>query len=318
MFLAIRRRLATQLADVELAHRSRLWNDLSRGHLLRSERACAHRLAQCVFRRRRQPSRPYRRGTSAPAPRRISSRRCARRQRISSSTERDVTAVIAQEDYLQRIPTEARTRRLRSDLLIIAEAHVGWVELRDTFEVDESPVRDRDERIAKLFMKPNPDALQQARRIAKRRRPLQRQPDTIPAQPDAQRSDDRAQVSTRTESASVDLSAGSRRAVPRRPQIQGAGDAAADRVRRPRCRERHPSPSNRPRAESSGSEFVAGDRGVSSASSRVVYARSSRALKLWLPASMTESYQPLAGPKLEMDGRATYSNFRMFRRGDVD
>ena len=80
--------------------------------------------------------------------------------------EREVTAVIAQEDYVQRVLNEARVRRLRSDILIIAQEDAGWVELRDTFEVDERPVRDRDERIAKLFMKPNPDALQQARRIA--------------------------------------------------------------------------------------------------------------------------------------------------------
>ena len=80
--------------------------------------------------------------------------------------ERDVTAVIAQEDYLQRVPVEAKFRRLRSDLLIVAEANVGWVEFRDTFEVDERPVRDRDNRAADLFLKPNPNALQQAKRIA--------------------------------------------------------------------------------------------------------------------------------------------------------
>ena len=88
------------------------------------------------------------------------------RSATSNSTERDVTAVIAQEDYLQRVPVEAKFRRLRSDLLIVAEAHVGWVEFRDTFEVDERPVRDRDNRAADLFLKPNPNALQQAKRIA--------------------------------------------------------------------------------------------------------------------------------------------------------
>ncbi len=36
------------------------------------------------------------------------------------------------------------------------------------------------------------------------------------------------------------------------------------------------------------------------------------ALKLWLPASMTESYM-FGGASASMDGRATYSNFRMFR-----
>ena len=73
---------------------------------------------------------------------------------------------MAQEDYEQRVLSEARVRRLRSDMLILAVEHAGWVELRDTFEVSGNRVRDRDERIAKLFMKPNPDAIEQAKRIA--------------------------------------------------------------------------------------------------------------------------------------------------------
>ena len=83
--------------------------------------------------------------------------------RYLAQYERDVTAVLAQEEYVQHIPTEAKVRRLQSDLLIIAEENVGWVEFRDTFEVDELRVRDRDNRAAQLFLKPNPNAQQPAR-----------------------------------------------------------------------------------------------------------------------------------------------------------
>ena len=60
---------------------------------------------------------------------RARSRPPARRGRTLPRTghQRDVTAVIAQEDYLQRVPVEAKFRRLRSDLLIVAEANVGWL-----------------------------------------------------------------------------------------------------------------------------------------------------------------------------------------------
>lgn len=84
--------------------------------------------------------------------------------------ERHVPAVVSEEHYMQRagIATGApqKTRRLRSDLLIIADDVLGWIGFRDVFEVEGKPVRDRDERLADLFLKPNANRLAQARRIA--------------------------------------------------------------------------------------------------------------------------------------------------------
>src|SRR3954468_14919134 len=79
--------------------------------------------------------------------------------------ERDVTAVVAQEDYQQRILVEAKIRQLRADLIMIADAANGWVEYRDVFEVDGKPVRDHDDRVMRLFTKPNPNARAQTERI---------------------------------------------------------------------------------------------------------------------------------------------------------
>ena len=80
--------------------------------------------------------------------------------------EKDLSAVVAAETYLQQIPAEARVRTLKSDLVIVSAPTEGWVEFRDVYERDNAAVRDHDDRIAALFMKPNPNAAAQARRIA--------------------------------------------------------------------------------------------------------------------------------------------------------
>jgi hypothetical protein len=82
--------------------------------------------------------------------------------------ERDVSAVVADEDYLQRFIVEPKTetRRLRSDLLTIRHETEGWVGFRDVYEIDGRPVRDRTDRLARLFLEPQPDPRSQAARIA--------------------------------------------------------------------------------------------------------------------------------------------------------
>ena len=48
---------------------------------------------------------------------------------------------------------------------MIANAERGWIEFRDVFEVNGQRVRDHDDRIAQLFLKPNPTAREQADKI---------------------------------------------------------------------------------------------------------------------------------------------------------
>jgi len=58
------------------------------------------------------------------------------------------------------------TARLRSDVLLLKQEDSGeWVSFRDVFEVDGRPVRDRDDRLRKLFLEPGPDATAQLLRI---------------------------------------------------------------------------------------------------------------------------------------------------------
>ena len=81
--------------------------------------------------------------------------------------EREVSKIVADEDYTQRFIVEpsAELRRLRSDVLTIRDEAEGWIEFRDVYEIDGRPVRDRTERLAKLFLEPLPDSRSQAKRI---------------------------------------------------------------------------------------------------------------------------------------------------------
>jgi hypothetical protein len=79
---------------------------------------------------------------------------------------RDAASVVAEENYVQRLLPGLATRQLRSDLLFATDATGSWIGFRDVFEVDGRPVRDRDERLGKLFARPEEDAVAQGRRIA--------------------------------------------------------------------------------------------------------------------------------------------------------
>ena len=78
----------------------------------------------------------------------------------------DLSNIVAEESYRQEWLGRA-TRTLRSDMVFLTSDPARWTAFRDVFEVDGRPVRDRDDRIARLMMTdPNPDAWQQAVRIA--------------------------------------------------------------------------------------------------------------------------------------------------------
>ena len=60
---------------------------------------------------------------------------------------------------------QPRYRRLKSDFLLVALPE-GWLGFRDVFEVDGVPVRDREERLTKLFLRPTGDTIAQAKEIS--------------------------------------------------------------------------------------------------------------------------------------------------------
>ena len=90
--------------------------------------------------------------------------------------QQQLAGIVLEEDYLQqafpgpaqRRARTTRRRQLRSDLLMVRlAAQDRWVQFRDVFQVDGRPVRDRDERLQRLFLNPSPANLEQAEAISR-------------------------------------------------------------------------------------------------------------------------------------------------------
>jgi hypothetical protein len=85
--------------------------------------------------------------------------------------ETDLSGIVAEEHYTQDILADRRQdefhRDLKSDLLLVRPSDTGrYIQFRDVFEVDGRPVRDRDDRLATLFLHPMPSGWEQLREIA--------------------------------------------------------------------------------------------------------------------------------------------------------
>jgi len=94
--------------------------------------------------------------------------------------ERTFVGVVAEETYRQQVrvtsgrdlrgfssESTVQRRDLKSDVLLVrAPAGDRWIQFRDVFEVDGKAVRDRDERLTKLFLQPSADAARQELDIA--------------------------------------------------------------------------------------------------------------------------------------------------------
>ena len=79
--------------------------------------------------------------------------------------QRQYSALVAEEEYWQQDRNDRRT--LRSDLLLTKPANEqeDWVLFRDVFEVDGDLVRDREDRLKKLFLDQSPEAQSQLQQI---------------------------------------------------------------------------------------------------------------------------------------------------------
>lgn len=78
--------------------------------------------------------------------------------------ERQYSGLVAEKDYQQTAP--GTSVRLRSDFLLVKPEHSDeWVSFRDVFEVDGVAVRDREDRLKRLFLEPGVQAQTQLRAI---------------------------------------------------------------------------------------------------------------------------------------------------------
>ncbi len=76
------------------------------------------------------------------------------------------SSVVAEEHYVQQTKNPRRRRELRSDfLLAMPPGSQDWFQFRDAFEIDGQPVRDRDERLSKLFLEAPARALERAAQV---------------------------------------------------------------------------------------------------------------------------------------------------------
>ena len=78
--------------------------------------------------------------------------------------ESQYSALVSEEEFQQ--VAGQKSIRLKSDFLLVKQESVeGWVSFRDVFEVNGVPVRDREDRLKKLFLEPGVDATAQLMRI---------------------------------------------------------------------------------------------------------------------------------------------------------
>jgi hypothetical protein len=94
--------------------------------------------------------------------------------RYVAEYQQRLAGIVSEEFYRQNVVSTSRPgrlssrqyRELRSDLLLVKPGtDESWLQFRDVFEVDGKPIRDRDERLYKLFITAKPDRRQQAETI---------------------------------------------------------------------------------------------------------------------------------------------------------
>ncbi|MGE5834434.1 MAG: hypothetical protein ACM4AI_08160 [Acidobacteriota bacterium] len=217
-------------------------------------------------------------------------------------------AVVSLETYLQQFQSGAsrQSRQLKSDMLVLSVGEAGWLGFRDVFEVDGRTVRDHDERLFALFLKPSSDSLGQARKLLDE--------------------SSRFNIGRVTRNVNIPMMALTylKSDHQARSKFIDKGTEVVDRVR---TREIEFREQALPRVINTSDGAAAMGRawidpesgrvvktvlmltGAVEVSITVTYAPQARLDGLWLPQSMRESYRR-AGELTE--GRASYSNFRKF------
>ena len=225
--------------------------------------------------------------------------------------ERDLATIVSEEVYLQEVSQISGSfgdkRLLRSDLLLSKAGDFGWVAFRDVVEVDGKPVRDRDDRLLQLFLKPTDNGKELLNKIVAESARLNvgwvNRNINVPtmvlqfAKPSEQH---RSEFKRGGTSEMMGIEARELRFQEKGlPRMIGTRDGAAAQGRFWI-------------EEATGrvlkTELRVGT-GNTSATIIVVYENQPK-LKLWLPTLMTERYATPRQPVIT--GRATYQNFRQF------
>jgi hypothetical protein len=97
----------------------------------------------------------------------------ARAARYVTEYQKGLAAIVSEEHYRQQMISTSRAgrstrqyRELKSDVLLVKPGNDdNWLQFRDVFEVDQKPVRDRDERLYRLFVEGKADRAEQVKII---------------------------------------------------------------------------------------------------------------------------------------------------------
>jgi hypothetical protein len=82
-----------------------------------------------------------------------------------ASYSETMAGVVLEESYVQ-VVRSAQRRTLNSDVLLVRPISGSpWVQFRDIFAVDGRPVRDRTDRLARLFLHPSADSMAMAKNL---------------------------------------------------------------------------------------------------------------------------------------------------------
>ena len=226
--------------------------------------------------------------------------------------ERDMAAIVAEETYVQST-TGLLPRTLNSDFTIVAAPTEGWVEYRDVFAVDGGPVRDRANRVVALFLKPNPDAAAQAKRIAEESARFNLNPRQFRFRRNFNVPLTALRYLRRGNQPRSTWEAGA-------PQPVGGRPAEVLRFLE---RTKPPLIGSKDDVPARGTYWIDPKTGavmrtelripgaIVNATIGVNYAEHA-ALTLWLPETMTEHYRISIAGVTNVEGRATYANFRRF------
>jgi VWFA-related protein len=233
--------------------------------------------------------------------------------------EASYSALVAEEAYVQT--SGQRSARLKSDLLLVrSDGSETWACFRDVFEADGRPVRDREDRLKKLFLEPGVQAEAQLMMIKDESArynigPVLRNANVplfaLMFLNRRNRDGFRFKVSGRTDVAGVPALRLDYREVGRPTVI--SRDGLADL----------PSAGWFSVEEATGAVIESGikvDAPDFQAEIRVRY-RMNPGLGMWVPGEMKETYKTLrrttVGSMLlfdiSMEGKATYSKFRRFQ-----
>jgi hypothetical protein len=227
--------------------------------------------------------------------------------------QRAFSGLVAEEEYSQQI--SGREARTRSDFLLVKlETADYWVSFRDVFEVDGKPVRDREDRLKRLFLdNPAEEAMRQVQKIRDESArlnigPVQRN-FNVPLFPltfllPENRPRFHFTVADKPSEKGVEAW-----------KIEFEERVRPTMIKNPRTGADVPSRGYFLVDPITGTilETSLDAREESITARFAVRYRSDAALGLWVPADMTELYVTRPAQSLVMGGKAKYTNFRRFQ-----